>query len=212
MILDTQIPGITPHHILTASADVHKLVKEDMTTKKVPTVSVGTVSTTLGIAHVAEAFLQEFNASMYTARCLESLCSINLVINDDFSAECILDSGCQIVIIWKDVWECTKLPSLRMESMMMEAANTMTSNTLGLVKNLKVSVSNFLYFLLVQVVKKAGFKVLLGHSFTIIAQALTKDFGDGDQHITIFELITKAQLFPLSTTLDGHLHMWVFSC
>jgi hypothetical protein len=80
-----------------------------------------------------------------------------------------------------------------MESMMMEVANATTSNTLGLVKNLKVSVCNFSYFLLVQVVEKAGFEVLLGQPFTIIAQALTKDFSDGDQHITIFELVTKAQ-------------------
>jgi hypothetical protein len=193
MILNTPIPGITPRHILAASADVHKLMKEDMTTKKVPTALVGTVTTAPGITHVAEAFLQEFNVSAYTARCLESLCSINLVINDDFSAECILDFGCQIVVIWKDVWECTKLPLLGMESMMMEAANATTNNTLGLVKNLKVLVSDFLYFLLVQVVEKAGFEVLLGHPFTIVAHALTKDFSDGDQHITIFKPVTKAQ-------------------
>jgi hypothetical protein len=193
MILNTPIPGITPRHILAASADVRKLVKEDTTTKKVPTALVGTVTTDPGITHVAEAFPQKFDVSAYTARRLESLRSINLVINDDFSAECILDLGCQIVVIRKDVWERTKLPLLGMESMTMEAANPTTSNTLGLVKNLKVSVGDFLYFLLVQVVEKAGFEVLLGHPFTVIAQALTKDFSDGDQHITIFELVTKAQ-------------------
>ncbi|KAF8229492.1 hypothetical protein L208DRAFT_1286405 [Tricholoma matsutake] len=131
--------------------------------------------------------------SVYTARHLESLCSINLVINDNFSAECILDSGCQIIVIQKDVWECTKLPLLGKESMMMEAVNAMTSNTLGLIKNLKVSVGDFLYFLERQVVEKAGFEVLLGRPFTIVTQALTKDFCNGDQHITILEPVTGAE-------------------
>jgi hypothetical protein len=99
MILDTPIPGVTPRNILAASADVRKLAKEDTTTRKIPTVSAGIVSTTADESSVAEAFLQEFYAASYTARRLESLRSINLVINDDFSAECILDSGCQIIVI-----------------------------------------------------------------------------------------------------------------
>ncbi|KAF8226865.1 hypothetical protein L208DRAFT_1157732, partial [Tricholoma matsutake] len=104
--------------------------------------------------------------------------------------ECILNSRCQIIVIQKDVWECTKLLLLGKESMTMDAANAMTSNTLGLVRNLKVSVGNFLYFLLCQFVEKAGFKVLLGCPFTIITQVLTKN---GDQHITIFEPVTRAE-------------------
>lgn len=86
---------------------------------------------------VAETFLQEFDASSYTARHLESLQLISLVINNDFSVECILDSGCQIVIIRKDVWEHSRLPIIGKESMTMEAANATMSNTLGLVRNLK---------------------------------------------------------------------------
>jgi hypothetical protein len=193
MILDTPILGVTPRHILATSPDVRKLVKEDTTTRKIPTASVGSVSATLDTTPVAEAFLQEFDASAYTARRLESLRSINLVINDDFSAECILDSGCQIVVIRKDVWQRSRLPLIGKESMMMEAANATTSNTLGLVRNFKVSVGDFSYFLLCQVVENAGFKILLGCPFTVVARAITEDFSDGDQHITLREPVTKAE-------------------
>lgn len=40
MILNTLIPGITPRPILATSPDIQKLVKEDTTTRKVPSASV----------------------------------------------------------------------------------------------------------------------------------------------------------------------------
>ncbi|KAF8234459.1 hypothetical protein L208DRAFT_1018626, partial [Tricholoma matsutake] len=88
------------------------------------------------------------------------------------------------------MWEHTKLPMLRKESMTMEAVNTTMSKILGLIKNPQVSVSDFSYFLLCQVVENTGFKILLGHPITVIAQAITKDFHNGDQHVTIFEPVS----------------------
>ena len=79
------------------------------------------------------------------------------------------------------------------ESMTMESANSTTSNTLGMMKNLKVTIGEFLYFLPCQVVKQARFEVLLGHPFTVIAEAVTKDFQNGDQHITVYEPVTGAE-------------------
>ena len=171
-------------------------MKEDITTRKIPTASVGSLSTSLDTNQeslVAEAFLQEFDIMLYTARHLETLSSINLIINDKFTAECILDSGCQIIVIRKDVWERSMLPMIGKESMTMEVANTTTSNTLGLVKNFKVTAGDFSYFLLCQVVERTSFKILLGRPFTVVAQANMKDFHNGDQHITIFEPVTGAE-------------------
>ena len=62
-----------------------------------------------------------------------------------------------------------------------------------MVKNLKVTVGEFSYFLPCQVVEQAGFEVLLGRPFTVVAEAVTKDFRNGDQHITVHEPVTGAE-------------------
>jgi hypothetical protein len=43
MIMNTPIPGVTPRHILATSPDVRKLIKEDTTTRKVPTSTTASV-------------------------------------------------------------------------------------------------------------------------------------------------------------------------
>lgn len=75
MILDMPIPGITPCHILATSSDIQKLIKEDTTTRKLPSASIGSLNTLGEIQEtlVAEAFLQEFDVTLYIARHLETL-------------------------------------------------------------------------------------------------------------------------------------------
>ena len=59
-----------------------------------------------------------------------------------------------------------------------------------MVKNLKVTIIKFSYFLPCQVVEQAGFKVLLGCPFTVVTEAVTKDFWNGDQHIMLYEPVS----------------------
>lgn len=193
MIMNTPISGVTPRHILAAAPDVRKLMKEDTTTRKVPTTTTASVNFSTNDNTVVEAFLQEADIAKYLSRPIETLRSVSMLINDDFHAECILDSGCQIVVIRKDVWQRTRLPLNGTESILMESANTNKDSTLGMIRAIKMTLGDMTYYIHCQVVHDAAFEILLGRPFHVIAQAATKDFSNGDQNITIFDPVTGAQ-------------------
>jgi hypothetical protein len=128
----------------------------------------------------------------YLSRPIEQLRSVSMLINNDFHAECILDSGCQIVVIRKDVWQRSCLPLNAKENITMESVNTNKDTMLGLV-TVKMRLGNIAFMIPCQVVDKASFEILLGRPYHVVAEAITKDFANCDQHITIFDPVTGAQ-------------------
>ena len=54
--------------------------------------------------------------------------------------ECILDSGSQIVAMWKEIWEKIGKPIWLDKIMIMEVANKTKSETMGVLEILKISV------------------------------------------------------------------------
>lgn len=189
LIMDVPIPGITPRHIFSVSPDIRKLIKEDTTTRKVSPDNTASVNLTTH-GNMTKAILHEADISKYLSRPIETLRSISMTINDDFEAECLLDSGCQIVVVRKDVWQRSRQPLDPAQSLTMESANTNTDDTLGMIKALKMTVGEVSFWVPCQVVDKAAFEVLLGRPFTVVAEAVTKDYADGSQDVTLFDPVT----------------------
>lgn len=49
--------------------------------------------------------------------------------------ECILNGGAQVVVMWKDIWEQLRAPTVENKAIPMESVNTTTMKTLGLIEN-----------------------------------------------------------------------------
>ena len=73
----------------------------------------------------------------------------------------VLDSGSEIVVMPKRVWEDLGLPVQSNHVMTMSNANTSTESTLGVVENLRLDFSAGKICLQVQVVPRANFDLLL---------------------------------------------------
>ena len=99
--------------------------------------------------------------------------------------EVLVDNGSQIVSIQKDLWERIGMPIRLDHVMVMESANKLKDKTMGLLKDLKVDISGYNFYLQVQVVKNTPYKMLLGLLFHTLTQAAHKHFTNGDLHITL---------------------------
>lgn len=73
MRMNTPISGVTSRHISAAAPDVCKLMKEDITARKVPTTTTASVNFSTNNDIVGEAFLQEAEITKYLLRPVETL-------------------------------------------------------------------------------------------------------------------------------------------
>jgi hypothetical protein len=119
------------------------------------------VSFTASDLPVVNTFLHEANMMKYLSQLIEQLLSVSMLISDDFHAECILDSGCQVAVIKKDVWQHSRLPLNAKSNITMESVNTNKDTMLGLVTT-KMSLGDIACMIPCQVVDKASFEILLG--------------------------------------------------
>ncbi|KIN98624.1 hypothetical protein M404DRAFT_31267, partial [Pisolithus tinctorius Marx 270] len=103
----------------------------------------------------------------------------------DVTINCILDSGSEIVAMPRRVWEKIGLP-LRCDHLMtMTSANMSKDTTVGVLENLKLDFSAGPVMLQVQVIEHANFNMLLGCPFICLMSAVTNDYPDGGQRITL---------------------------
>jgi hypothetical protein len=96
--------------------------------------------------------------------------------------ECILDSGSQIIVMHKDVWEKTGAPLSTNLALRMDSANGTTSMTLGMIENHPVKIGPVTFYLQIHVVRDAPFEVLLGRPFFDVAGA-NEISRPGGQHV-----------------------------
>ena len=110
---------------------------------------------------------------------------IRAKVADQVNVDCLLDQGAVICIIRQDVWAKLSLQMDVNKTIWLEAADSGKSETLGLVNNLRFNIAGIDVELQVHVVRVAPFEVLLGRPFFAATECETKDFANGDQHITI---------------------------
>jgi hypothetical protein len=107
------------------------------------------------------------------------------LVEEKLTVECILDSGCQIVAMNNVIWE--KLGNnLQVEqALKMEATNSTITKTHGCLCNIHFTFNNIDIYLQVQVIPNTPYDILLGCLFYALTECITKDFANGDQHLTV---------------------------
>jgi hypothetical protein len=106
-------------------------------------------------------------------------------LNDAIKTEGIVDCGCQVILMRKDVWTSLRIPLLSQKILTMESANGTRNNTSGLIPRIKFTLGSVILWCPVQVVETAPFEMLLGRPFMAVSQAITKDFYNGNMEITL---------------------------
>jgi hypothetical protein len=102
------------------------------------------------------------------------LCSIFLLVEGKLTVECILDSGCQIVVMNSVIWE--KLSNnLQVErALKMEATNSTITETHGRLRNIRFTFDDIDIYLQVQVMPNAPYDILLGRPFYALTEYITR--------------------------------------
>jgi hypothetical protein len=67
----------------------------------------------------------------------------------------------------------------------MEATSSTITETHGRLQNVWFTIDDIDIYLQVQVMPNTPYDILLGRSFYALAECITKDFANGDQHLTI---------------------------
>jgi hypothetical protein len=170
--------------LIALCPDVRKYYKEATTTKRVPVAGRGK-GTEVAEANLVSTYLSMKEGDLVEAEHSLPLRTIEVSLNGVTSCTGILDNGCQIVIIRRDVWRRLQVPLRPDRIMFMESANGGSNATSGMVPRVIFEIGNVRLPCPVQVVEDAPFECLLGRTFTALAEAVTKEFRDGEMNITL---------------------------
>ena len=141
--------------------------------------------------------LQKYEPSSSSAVSSLPLRVIYPLFGPGVEVECILDSGAQIVIMRRDIWEKLRVPITSSKAMNLEAANSSTTLTMGLVENLPVKMGPITVYLQVQVVQDAPFEVLLGRPFFDVTSCTDISQSGGGHQVTLKDPKTgESYVFP----------------
>ncbi|KAG5221321.1 Plp [Salix suchowensis] len=194
---------ITQRELLALAPDLRRHIRDLTMTKRVPTNDTKVLyQECTADCNAAEAssffnseadFEQEHALSLLvqerqqlvTANDMESLRVITLKLEDTHFVSCILDSGSQIISMRRAIWEALAIPLDLDKGLVMESANLTTNKTLGLARNIKASIGELDFYLQIQVVESAPYDILLGRPFHCLLSAVTQDYPDGRQDISL---------------------------
>ena len=179
---------LTVEECIATMPTVRRYFKDAITGKRVPTEeekATGLVEVIDPISSYAMTIDPPTNGSTFEARHSLPLRCVEIYINDTIKANGIIDSGCQVILMRKDVWTKLRVPLYSQKCLKMESANGQKNFTAGLVPRVKISIGAIELWCPVQVVENAPFEVLLGRPFMAIGQALTRDSFNGGMEITI---------------------------
>ena len=111
--------------------------------------------------------------------------------------ECILDSGSQIVVMRRDIWERLRTPLDARKLMPMQSANSGKTMTIGVMEDFPVQFGPVTVRLHIQVIEDAPFEVLLGRPFFDITSCSEVSQQGGKHSIIIHDPQTQnPYLFP----------------
>jgi hypothetical protein len=87
-----------------------------------------------------------------------------------------------------------------------EAANSTITETHGHLHNIHFTFDDIDIYLQVQVMPNTPYDILLGHPFYALTECITKDFANGDQHLTITDPNTRQCVTILTKEQKRHQH------
>jgi hypothetical protein len=104
------------------------------------------------------------------------------------------------------IWE--KLSNnLQVERVLkMEAANSTITETHGHLRNIQFTFNDIDIYLQVQVMPDAPYDILLGRPFYALTECITKDFANGDQHLTVTDPNTRQYVTIPTKERKRHQH------
>ncbi|EPS92482.1 hypothetical protein FOMPIDRAFT_1084022, partial [Fomitopsis schrenkii] len=121
--------------------------------------------------------------------------AVRPTVNGYTGIECVLDSGAQMIVMRKEVWEKVGGSLLPDEGVIMETANKATVKTVGKANGLVFNFDGEVEVRLnVQVVEAAPFDVLLGRPFFAATSCVTKDHEDGKTEVVLTDPLTKKKV------------------
>ncbi|KAF6741016.1 hypothetical protein DFP72DRAFT_982676, partial [Ephemerocybe angulata] len=174
--------------LLGVSPDVRKLVKDMVTTKKVPTEEATDTTKPVQVALMSKtkrASLPDPPAGMIVAKEVESLRTIEVNIAGKIKIDALVDDGSQIIGIHRDIWRKLGIPARSDHTLTMEAANSSKSSTAGLLPHLEVWIGSHVFYLQVQVVDDASYDMLLGRPFHALTRLNCQHHSDGGADIIL---------------------------
>jgi hypothetical protein len=183
--------SLSQKELLTISPEIRRQMKDLTKTNRVTTGSYEEDSADINGYEEVEVFANtDFSTydrlgELVVGKDSVSLRSVFPVLEGKLTVECVLDSGCQIVAMKDTIWEQLGNNLQVEERMSMEAANSSVTSSSGRLRNVRFTFGDIDIYLQVQVMSNPPYDVLLGRPFTTLTECVTKDFVDGDQHITI---------------------------
>lgn len=137
--------------------------------------------------------LQRYDNSSLSAATSLPLHVIYPSFGEDVKPECILDSGAQIVVMRRDIWEKLEVPMNSTRATKLESANAQTTSTLGLIEDLRLQISPLVVYLQVQVVPDTPFEVLLGRPFFDVTSCSDVSTSGGSHEIRLRDPKTRME-------------------
>ena len=136
-------------------------------------------------AHSVSTFATNVCHEHFSAETTLPLGRIEVTLDHTIMVMGIIDSGCQVVIIHRDIWERLGAPLKHDQVMFMESANRQSNATMGTIPSICFSIGEVSLYFLVQVVKEAPFECLLSLPFTSLASTRCQEFLDGSAHLIL---------------------------
>jgi len=105
---------------------------------------------------------------------------------NNVKARGVLDDGSSIIVMRQYLWkEIGGLPLNQAESITMECANSSVNQTMGLIRNLPMTIGGLTFYVQAQVVRQAPYKFLLGRTFSALSGCTKHDDPNGDTMISL---------------------------
>lgn len=178
---------ITPKEFFAIYPEGRKIMKDMLTSKKIPNVEVVYSEHTNNQQYVLR--YEEDNGSQreerLTSSDIDALRVIDPIINDALRVEAILDQGSEIIAMNKDIWQKLGVGLDPKRILNMQSANSQSNKTTGVISDLKLSLFGIDLTLQVHVVQGAPFDLLIGRPFFRYTSCQTYDNTDGTQMLTI---------------------------
>ncbi|KAJ7467045.1 hypothetical protein FB451DRAFT_946042, partial [Mycena latifolia] len=180
---------ISNRELCAISPEVRKYYRENMITKRIPTVETSMVMVEEG-EPMQEALVLRWEHTpardhILTASPINSLCILDVLVNNTHMIACTLDQGSEIVAMNRVVWQELGVTLSPDKTLTMESADSNQSTTAGVIKNLKFSIGDIDILLQVHVVDGAPFDILMGRPFFRFTECHTRDRADGTQELTL---------------------------
>ena len=110
-------------------------------------------------AHTVSTYSMDMDHDHLVAKLALLLQTIEVTLDGTITVTGIIDSGCQVVIICRNIWEKLSTPMKHEQVMFMESANGQANMTMGTIPSICFSVREVSLYCLVQVVRNSPLNV-----------------------------------------------------